>query len=467
MPRAGGIANSRSTIIAIVIAGATFVLALLPMYQPRPRQVTAMLTATYKCIAVACLTIATLGYFSFAYVLEPAAIALSGAILAIALPVWFWMLRRRDTPKRILVVGDNPSSITLMIQALPIRPVGFLSPRLDEQVSDTRSFRQVTANDLTDDNTAATDGGLPSRTRSVTRIDGVSRLSGLSQLEYVLRERDVDTVALAFGEADREEFFGTLRTCRENGVNVIVHESFAENVLVKADQTEQLVTVDLKLRPWYSHVTKRAFDLVFASIGLVMLAPLCIVIAVAIKLDSSGPVFYSQTRTLEFGKTATVVKFRSMQTDAEAESGAKLSDEDAGEVDARVTRVGRFLRKTHLDEIPQLGSILTGDMSVVGPRPERPEFDAEIQGRGIHWEKRWILKPGLTGLAQVNDVTGFDSERKLRYDLEYARKRTFWLDMKLVALQIWTIIVDTADLVSDRVLLDRNDTTTDDQLSEK
>jgi lipopolysaccharide/colanic/teichoic acid biosynthesis glycosyltransferase len=123
--------------------------------------------------------------------------------------------------------------------------------------------------------------------------------------------------------------------------------------------------------------------------------------------------------------TFTVYKFRSMVPDAEAETGVKLSEEDAGGVDPRVTRVRKVLRRTHLDELPQLWSILMGDMSVVGPRPERPEPDADIERDVEDWPSRWFVKPGLTGLAQINDATGHEPDRKLRYDLEYIRKQSF------------------------------------------
>ena len=113
--------------------------------------------------------------------------------------------------------------------------------------------------------------------------------------------------------------------------------------------------------------------------------------------------------------TSQVNKFRSMITDAEAKSGAVLSAEDDGGADPRVTKVGRILRRTHLDEAPQLWSIFVGDMSVVGPRPERPEFDSDIQADGIRWEKRWFVKSDLTGLAQINNATGFNPEEKLRW----------------------------------------------------
>jgi lipopolysaccharide/colanic/teichoic acid biosynthesis glycosyltransferase len=170
---------------------------------------------------------------------------------------------------------------------------------------------------------------------------------------------------------------------------------------------------------------KRAFDVVFAAGGLLILTPVIVMIAVAIKIDSPGPLLYQQHRTATFGETFSIYKFRSMIPDAEAETGVKLSEEDTGGIDPRVTQVGRFLRATHLDEIPQLWSILRGDMSVVGPRPERPEIDTRIKATKIDWSKRWFIKPGLTGLAQINDATGHEPRAKLRYDIQYVREQSF------------------------------------------
>ncbi|KPN29350.1 putative UDP-glucose lipid carrier transferase [Halolamina pelagica] len=109
-----------------------------------------------------------------------------------------------------------------------------------------------------------------------------------------------------------------------------------------------------------------------------------------------------------------------------------------------MTRVGRLLRQTHLDEIPQLWAVLKGDMSAVGPRPERPELDSDIETGVVDWQKRWFVKPGLTGLAQVNDVTGAEPEMKLRYDLQYVKQQSFTFDMKLVIRQVWKVGVDAA-----------------------
>jgi lipopolysaccharide/colanic/teichoic acid biosynthesis glycosyltransferase len=172
-----------------------------------------------------------------------------------------------------------------------------------------------------------------------------------------------------------------------------------------------------------------------------------LVIAIAIKLDSRGPIFYSQTRTAAFGETFRVYKFRSMVTDAEADTGAKLSEEDTGKGDPRVTRVGKVLRRTHLDEIPQLWSILVNDMSVVGPRPERPELDNDIETNVDKWRRRWFVKPGLTGMAQINGATGHQPAQKIQYDIQYIRQQSFSFDLKIVVRQLYTVLVDVGTLL--------------------
>jgi lipopolysaccharide/colanic/teichoic acid biosynthesis glycosyltransferase len=333
------------------------------------------------------------------------------------------------------------------IYSLPTTPLGFLSPLLTEQGIETAPIGESNAAET--DRVVATDGGRSVKNR-LDVIAGIERLGRPSRLDRELRERDIDTVALAFADADRETCFEALRTCREHGVDALVHESLADAVLDGERIGDSLVRVTLEPWPWYSRLLKRAFDVTFAAVGLLVLAPLIAIIAVAIKLNSPGPVLYAQTRTSTLGETFTLAKFRSMVTDAESD-GAQLSEEDAGGVDPRITTVGRVLRKTHLDEIPQLLSILRGEMSVVGPRPERPEIDREIEANGINWSKRWFTKPGLTGIAQVHDVTGFEPDQKLAYDLKYARRQSFRLDTKLVALQIWSVVIDVFDMVSERL----------------
>ncbi|MFB6198491.1 MAG: sugar transferase, partial [Halobacteriaceae archaeon] len=236
----------------------------------------------------------------------------------------------------------------------------------------------------------------------------------------------------------RGDFFGALDACYEHGVAAKVHREHADSVLTSGVAEGELVDIELEPWDWLDHVVKRVFDVVFASTVLLMLSPLIVGIAIAIKIDSPGPILYRQKRTAAFGDTFTVAKFRSMVPDAESE-GAQLSNEDRGETDPRVTRVGYILRRTHLDELPQLLAIFKGEMSVVGPRPERPELDGEMEGDTRSWRRRWFVKPGLTGLAQINGATGYNPEEKLRYDIAYIRDQSFWFDLKIVVRQLWIV----------------------------
>jgi len=150
-------------------------------------------------------------------------------------------------------------------------------------------------------------------------------------------------------------------------------------------------------------------------------------------------VLYSQDRTAGFGETFPVYKFRSMLPESE--------DVEPGEDEDRITRVGRVLRKTHLDELPQLWSIFVGDMSVVGPRAAWTEEELLLEEDAPAWRKRWFVKPGLTGLAQINDAKSTDPNAKLRYDLEYIRRQSFWLDVQIVIRQVWKVVRDVWELV--------------------
>jgi lipopolysaccharide/colanic/teichoic acid biosynthesis glycosyltransferase len=184
---------------------------------------------------------------------------------------------------------------------------------------------------------------------------------------------------------------------------------------------------------------KRLFDIVLSSVGLMCSAPLWLLIAAAIKLEDRGAVFFAQQRVGRQGQTFRAWKFRSMIPDAERRVGAIQASED----DPRVTRTGRVLRATAFDELPQLVNILLGDMSFVGPRPLRPgEIDSTatdfvrldaIPG----YAERHQVRPGLTGLAQVHAPRDVPRDEKFRYDIEYVRTRTPWLDLKLIALSFW------------------------------
>ncbi len=172
---------------------------------------------------------------------------------------------------------------------------------------------------------------------------------------------------------------------------------------------------------------KRTLDMLGAALLLLGLAPLCFFVAVAIALDSSGPVFFRQKRMGKNGKPFYMLKFRSMVHHAEKESGAVWAQKN----DPRITRVGAFLRSRHLDEIPQLYNVLLGHMSLVGPRPERPEFFIPLTRCIPRYSQRHAVKPGLTGLAQICYPYGasiYDAQEKLYYDLQYIQQHSWRLE---------------------------------------
>ncbi len=197
----------------------------------------------------------------------------------------------------------------------------------------------------------------------------------------------------------------------------------------------------LAASPAPARAAKRAFDIAFAGTGLLLSSPLWAVMAIAVKATDGGPVFFRQERVGERGRIFDVLKFRSMIPDAESRTGAVQASGD----DWRVTKVGRFMRATALDELPQLWNILRGDMSVVGPRALRPG-EIEVGGSGVlvrsedipGFAERTAVRPGLTGLAQVYAARDIPRRNKFRYDCVYIRRWSFGLDMRLVALSIWT-----------------------------
>lgn len=192
-------------------------------------------------------------------------------------------------------------------------------------------------------------------------------------------------------------------------------------------------------RSHLTSVVKRAMDILLAGVGLVLSSPIMLLLAIAIRLESRGPVLYRQTRVGLNGRHFNVLKFRSMRVDAEQNGKAQWAQQN----DPRVTRIGRFIRKVRLDELPQFLNILRGDMSFVGPRPERPVFVEELQKVIPFYEERHLVRPGLTGWAQVEYAYGAsveDAAQKLEYDLFYMKNMSFFFDLLIVLKTIKVVL---------------------------
>lgn len=195
-----------------------------------------------------------------------------------------------------------------------------------------------------------------------------------------------------------------------------------------------LPSAEIAAKPAYDK-SKRTFDLVLGALAAVVAALPMLAIALAVKLDSPGPALYRQERLGLDGKPFTLLKFRSMRQDAERD-GPRWAEK----YDPRVTRVGRVLRKTRMDELPQLWNILRGEMSFVGPRPERKYFYAAFEERLPGFSRRMAVKPGLTGWAQVNGGYDLQPPDKLVYDMEYIRKRSLALDARCLFMTVRIVL---------------------------
>jgi len=420
---APAVLSGEELLLAVVTALVVVLASAWPLFKPEPRRTLDAGLETQRRVVIAMVGLAALGYFNYTYRLPRSTLMLATAGLLVALPAFIVVIRRRPrSGGRALLVGDDPEAMQTVLGAVTQPVVGYAGPS-------SLSGRSFTAD------------GQP-----------VERVGGLLGIRDVIVDTDADVVLLAFGSPDRAECFGTLEACHEHGIETMVHRNHASHVLTSPVDGGELLAVDLEPWDWQDRVVKRAFDIAFAGTLLVALTPVVAAIAVAIRLDSPGSVLYSQQRTAAFGETFRVYKFRSMMVNAEAETGATVSPEDAGDTDPRVTRVGRTLRRTHLDEIPQLWSILVGEMSVVGPRPERPQLDDEIEHQYNvgQWRRRWFVKPGLTGLAQIRGATGTDPGAKLRYDIEYIRRQSFWFDLRIVIRQLWRVGLDCVALLRER-----------------
>lgn len=183
---------------------------------------------------------------------------------------------------------------------------------------------------------------------------------------------------------------------------------------------------------------KRAHDIFLATVGLIIALPIVLLFSILIVIETPGSPFYVQERMGKNGKRFMMMKLRSMRMDAEKD-GAKWAEVN----DPRITKVGAFIRKTRIDELPQLVSVLKGDMSIVGPRPERPFFTAKFNKEIKGFENRLLVKPGLTGLAQVSGGYDISPREKLQYDLAYIQNLTFSLEVKII-LKTFKVILTGA-----------------------
>lgn len=278
-----------------------------------------------------------------------------------------------------------------------------------------------------------TDGRVPAD----PRLAAFSASAGLGRI--IARER-VQLVVLA-GASDRSQMVEIARECVDHGAEVKVLPDILE-IMTSAARTEEVAGLPLVgVRPnrlvGYNLVLKRLFDLVGTVLLGIVAAPIVGVCALAIMLTSPGAPFYGQERLGYRGRPFKLWKLRSMVPDAERDTGPVMTSEN----DARRTRVGRFVRRFSLDELPQLWNVVLGDMSLVGPRPERPHFARKFQEEVPRYSERLEVRPGCTGWAQVNDLRqGSGMEERVFYDLYYIENWSPAFDLKIILLTPWRIL---------------------------
>jgi exopolysaccharide biosynthesis polyprenyl glycosylphosphotransferase len=268
------------------------------------------------------------------------------------------------------------------------------------------------------------------------------RLGTVAELSRVIDEQRPDLIVLTDGESSTRAL-DRLLDAPASGLKVVGHAHFFDHAFGRIPLEDLKPTWFMSIfhlwqRP-YTRFAKRTFDIACASFVLVVTAPLLLVIAGLVRL-SHGPVIFRQTRVGEGGKHFTMFKFRTMREDAEEPGCPAFAERN----DPRVTRVGRALRRTHLDELPQLWDVLKGDMSIVGPRPERPEFIPMLEEAIPFFTRRLLVKPGITGWAQLRRDYASDAEgaaEKLSYDLWYLRHRNLVVDLAICAKTVSAVLL--------------------------
>jgi Undecaprenyl-phosphate glucose phosphotransferase len=270
-----------------------------------------------------------------------------------------------------------------------------------------------------------------------SKLDGLECLGTIDQAEQVIAEQNIDHVFVALPHASSEAMMALLDRLVRSVVAIHVVPDLLQFMVLRSrvEDLDGLPTINLSETPLegWSRFLKRGFDLIVATAALIVFSPVMLIVAIAIKLGDRGPVFYRQERMGLDGKPFEIVKFRSMRVGAEKDTGAKWAEKN----DPRRTRVGRFIRETSLDELPQLFNVLLGDMSVVGPRPERPQFVEQFRAEFPHYMLRHKVRAGITGWAQVHGWRGNTSMRmRIEHDLYYIENWSLMLDLKILFMTL-------------------------------
>ncbi|MBD3265202.1 undecaprenyl-phosphate glucose phosphotransferase, partial [bacterium] len=258
-------------------------------------------------------------------------------------------------------------------------------------------------------------------------------LGNIGDLPNYLQQHKLDNLIVALSPKESEKISDILRVCEEHKVNYQIVPEFYDDISrnIQVSKVKGLPFLRLGETPMHGFglMTKRFIDCMFAGLALIIASPVIFFVSLLIKLDSKGPVFFVQERVGNDGRKFKIFKFRSMIDDAEKDTGPKWATAN----DPRTTRVGRFIRMYNLDELPQFVNVLKGDMSLVGPRPERPYFVDKFKEQIPHYMRRHMVKAGITGWAQVNGLRGDTSVvKRTKYDLYYVQNWSLLFDLKIL-----------------------------------
>jgi len=377
---------------------------------------------TVQALAGASFVLAAV-YFWFPDLVIGRGVFLISAVFVVAVVigwrlVFVWFSRRVRPRERLLLVGTGPAVVDLARELfdrrheLGVEIVGFIDPD-------------------------------PSRVGAPVLNPGV--IGVIDDIPAIVKARSVDRVVVSLSDARGRLPMDRLLDMRLDGVAfdhlASIYEQYTGKIAVENLRPSWLIFSEGFRKSRLLSMVKRTADVSIASVAVLVGLPVMVLIAVAVWITSRGPVLYHQTRVGLNGHHFTVHKFRTMQADAEAETGPVWA---AKEGDSRVTAIGPILRRTRLDELPQLWNVLKGDMSLVGPRPERPEFVQELTGQIPYYRQRHFVRPGLTGWAQVMYTYGAsveDALQKLQYDLFYIKNMSFALDLFIIFKTIKTVIL--------------------------
>lgn len=376
----------------------------------------------FQALGATSLILAVVYFWFPDWIIGRGVFLLSAIIAIVVVAGWrlafAWLNKCLGPRERLLLVGTHPACIDLAHelfdrrQELGVEIVGFVDPD-------------------------------PDRLGATVINPGV--IGTIDDIPTLVRNRRIDRVVVSLSDARGRLPMDRLLDIRlQNGVTfdhlASVYEEYTGKIAVENLRPSWLIFSEGFRKTRALMAAKRALDLAAALIGLHVTGPLMLAIAVLIKVSSRGPVLYHQERVGLNGQILRVHKFRTMRQDAEADTGPVWSRAD----DGRVTLVGSFLRKCRLDELPQLWNVLCGEMSLVGPRPERPSFVAQLTEAIPFYGQRHVVKPGITGWAQIRYTYGAsveDAIQKLQYDLYYIKNLSIALDLVILLETIKTVVL--------------------------